>query len=165
MLCFQVMQPVGLLDWSLHSISTTLACWVCSTEWGFTSKIWVINLRGERYLQGVEESATQLRWKPVSIFLYIKIRNVIFKKCHGDELHHGLQKYCLNCLSEKGLCLWIYRLIVQVVFPHSASFRSEGRTAESVVYLWWSVDRIMCFCEAQSGLCYFLEPNETSFSH
>lgn len=39
----------------------------------------------------------------------------------------------------------------------------QGAELHSVVYLWWSVDRIMCFCEAQSGLCYFLEPSETSF--
>lgn len=48
-------------------------------------------------------------------------------------------------------------LLDRVLFLYAALSRSEGRTTESVVYLLWSVDRIMCFCEAQSGLCYFLE--------
>lgn len=31
---------------------------------------------------------------------------------------------------------------------------------QSVVYLLWSVDRMICFCEAQSGLCCFLGQRE-----
>lgn len=38
MLCFQLMQPVDLLDESLHNICARIGCCLCLTELDFTSE-------------------------------------------------------------------------------------------------------------------------------
>lgn len=92
-----------------------------------------------------------------------------FESFGTRSLYEHVKAVAVKYLSDKGLCWHIAThsvcnfdtLLVQVLFLYAALLRSERRserrTTASIVYLLSSVDRIVCFCEAQSGLCYFLE--------
>lgn len=59
MLCFQLMQPVDLLDGSLHNICARIGCCLCLTQWSFTSEtgrfqtpllLWTTTVLRKQYL-------------------------------------------------------------------------------------------------------------------
>lgn len=60
----------------------------------------------------------------------------------------------------QAICNFEPLLVGDLFLQTAVLLRSEGRTTESAVYLLWRVDGMICFCEAQSGLCCFLEQKE-----